>query len=138
MTVLQLFVIASMLMACVSAFGPANMIRRSATNLKAVKLVVTDDSEPIENALKRFKRAVNQSGHLMELRHKELWETAADKRKRKAERARQLNRIERTVRVSAMFCSQTLSHKYAHYLSLLSKQNDRYERKHDGSSEYNS
>lgn len=84
----------------------------STTLLQAVKLVVTDDTEPVENLLKRFKRAVNQSGHLMELRHRELWETAADKRKRKAERARQLNRIERT--------------------------NDRYERKGDGGSEYNS
>lgn len=77
-----------------------------------VKLVITDDQEALENVLKRFKRAVNQSGHLMELRHKELWETAADKRKRKAERARQLNRIERT--------------------------NDKYERRNDGTSEYNS
>lgn len=74
--------------------------------------MITDDQEALENVLKRFKRAVNQSGHLMELRHKELWETAADKRKRKAERARQLNRIERT--------------------------NDKYERNRDGTSEYNS
>lgn len=69
-----------------------------------------DEGEPIENTIKRFKRAVNQSGHLMEMRHRELWETAADKRKRKLTRARQLNRIERT--------------------------NDRYENM--GSSEYNS
>ena len=55
-----------------------------------------DEGEPIENTIKRFKRAVNQSGHLMEMRHRELWETAADKRKRKLTRARQLNRIERT------------------------------------------
>jgi hypothetical protein len=51
-------------------------------------------------------------GHLMDLRFKEHWETAADKKKRKAERARQLNRIERT--------------------------NDRYERRNDNASEYNS
>ena len=56
---------------------------KTGTQLNVVKLVIADDSEPIENVLKRFKRAVNQSGHLMELRHKELWETAADKRKRK-------------------------------------------------------
>lgn len=61
---------------------------------------------------RRFKKAVNQSGHLMDLRFKEHWETAADKKKRKAEKARLLNRIERT--------------------------NDKYERKADGASEYNS
>ena len=71
---------------------------------------VQDENEPVENTIKRFKRAVNQSGHLMEMRHRELWETAADKKKRKQERARQLQRIERT--------------------------NDRYERQ--GQSEYNS
>jgi hypothetical protein len=48
----------------------------------------------------------------MDLRFKENWETAADKKKRKAEKARLLNRIERT--------------------------NDKYERKADGASEYNS
>lgn len=47
----------------------------------------------------------------MDLRFKENWETAADKKKRKAERARQLNRIERT--------------------------NDKYERRNDNASEYN-
>lgn len=41
-----------------------------------------------------------------------MWETAADKKKRKTESARMLNRIERT--------------------------NDRYEKKADGASEYNS
>ena len=48
----------------------------------------------------------------MDLRFKEYWETAADKKKRKAEKARLLNRIERT--------------------------NDKYERKADCASEYNS
>ena len=116
MTAVFLFLL--VVLASAAAFSPARWIGGSrtsvsrATPLKAVKLVVADETEPIENVLKRFKRAVNQSGHLMELRHRELWETAADKRKRKAERARQLNRIERT--------------------------NDRYERKNDGASEYNS
>ena len=95
-----------------SSLAFRSLLRRGAPlPLQSVKLVCSED-EPIENALRRFKRAVNQSGHLMELRHKELWETAADKRKRKAMRARQLNRIERT--------------------------NDRYERRADGLSEYNS
>ena len=95
-----------------SSLAFRSLLTRSALpSLQSVKLVCSEE-EPIENALRRFKRAVNQSGHLMELRHRELWETAADKRKRKAMRARQLNRIERT--------------------------NDRYERRADGLSEYNS
>jgi small subunit ribosomal protein S21 len=79
--------------------------------LNAIKISV-DEEEPIENTLKRFKRNVNQSGHLMELRFKEHWETVAEKKKRKSMRNRQLNKIERT--------------------------NDRYERRAEGGSEYNS
>ncbi len=45
--------------------------------------------------MKRLKRAVRQSGHLIDLRHKEHWESAADKRKRKAENSRFLNKMER-------------------------------------------
>jgi ribosomal protein S21 len=58
----------------------------------AVKLICNDE-EPIENTLRRFKRSINQSGHLMTARHKEMWETAADKKKRKAESAKFLNRF---------------------------------------------
>lgn len=77
----------------------------------AVKVTVSND-EPIEDVVRRFKRACNQSGHLMEMRFKEQWETAAEKKKRKAIRSRLLNRIERT--------------------------NDRYEKRSFGVSEYNS
>ena len=70
------------------------------------------EDEPIENAIKKFKRNVNQSGHLMELRFKEQWETVAEKKKRKSMRNRQLNQIERT--------------------------NQRYENRAYGGSEYNS
>lgn len=66
----------------------------------------------IDDIIKRFKRACNQKGHLMELKYKEQWETAAEKRKRKKTRSKLLNRIERT--------------------------NDRYERKSFGATEYNS
>jgi small subunit ribosomal protein S21 len=83
-----------------------------ALSLQGIKLEVQDEGEPIENVIKRFKRAVNQSGHLQEMRHRELWETAADKRKRKHMRARQLNRIERS--------------------------NDRFENQRAGGNEYNS
>lgn len=77
----------------------------------AVKVTCSGE-EPIEDVVKRFKRACNQSGHLMEMRFKEQWETAAEKKKRKAIRSRLLNRIERT--------------------------NDRYEKRSFGVSEYNS
>jgi small subunit ribosomal protein S21 len=83
-----------------------------ATKLNMAVKLICNDEEPIENTLRRFKRSVNQSGHLMALRYKEQWETAADKKKRKAESAKMLNRIERT--------------------------NDRYEKQSDGSTEYNS
>ena len=63
--------------------------------MNSVKIVVSEE-EPIENVLRRFKRSVNQSGHLMELRFKEEWENAHDKRKRKRERNLVLNKIERT------------------------------------------
>jgi len=61
--------------------------------------------------VKRFKKVVNQSGHLIELRFKETWENNHDKRKRKAERAGQLNRIERA--------------------------NDRYEKRAENGNDYN-
>ena len=53
-----------------------------ASALNAVKVIVSED-EPIESILRRFKRGVNQSGHLFELRFKEHWENAHDMRKRK-------------------------------------------------------
>mmetsp|Transcript_24687 Transcript_24687/g.24912 ORF Transcript_24687/g.24912 Transcript_24687/m.24912 type:complete len:113 (-) Transcript_24687:77-415(-) len=85
-------------------------LKRSAA-VFGVKIVPGED-EAIENVLRRFKRGVSQSGHLAELRFKEQWENAHDKKKRKTERARMLNRIERT--------------------------NDRYERRNFGEGEYNS
>ena len=74
--------------------------------------VECNPGDAIDDVLKKFKRACNQKGHLMELKFKEQWETAADKKKRKRTRAKLLNRIERT--------------------------NDRYERKSFGGTEYNS
>jgi ribosomal protein S21 len=71
-----------------------------------------NDDEPVENAIKRFKRACNQSGHLMDLRFKEQWETEQELKKRKKMRARVMDKIERT--------------------------NDKYEQKAQGYNEYNS
>jgi len=62
--------------------------------LEAVKIMVPE-SEPIENVLRRFKRSVNQSGHLMDLRFREFHESSYDKRKRKGDRAKVLDKMER-------------------------------------------
>merc|ERR1711871_132015 len=75
-------------------FPSSRILRASSSSLDGVKITVNDD-EPIENVLRRFKRSVNQSGHLMELRFKEQWENAHDKRKRKRERNMVLNKMER-------------------------------------------
>jgi small subunit ribosomal protein S21 len=77
----------------------------------SVKLEYNED-EPIENSIRRFKRSVNQSGHLMTMRFREQWETKAEEAKRKKEKANLMKRIERT--------------------------NDKYEAKAQGKSEYNS
>lgn len=73
----------------------SNIFKNSFAALNVRIKVALSDDEPIENAFKRFKKVVNQSGHLVELRFKEHWENAHDKRKRKAERAQVLNKIER-------------------------------------------
>lgn len=53
------------------------------------------DGEPIESALRRFKREVNKSGHLMELRHKRYFENSQDRKKRKIKEARMRKKFER-------------------------------------------
>ena len=58
------------------------MIFINYSELKGTKIIVSEE-EPIENVLRRFKRGVNQSGHLFELRFKEFWENNHDKKKRK-------------------------------------------------------
>jgi small subunit ribosomal protein S21 len=49
----------------------------------------------IDSALRRFKREVNKSGHLIELRHKRFHESSQEKVKRKAAQARIRKRFER-------------------------------------------
>ena len=71
---------------------------RPSTEL-AVKIKVNvGDGEPIESALRRFKRAVNGSGHLMELRHKRYFENPQEKKKRKVKEARIRIKFERMQR----------------------------------------
>ena len=57
--------------------------------------VAVGEGEPIESALRRFKREVNKSGHLMDLRHKRYFENSQDRKKRKIVQARFRVRMER-------------------------------------------
>jgi small subunit ribosomal protein S21 len=68
------------------------------TTLLSVKVRVkieVGDGEPVESALRRFKREVNQSGHLMELRHKRYFENSQEKRKRKIKEGQMRKKFER-------------------------------------------
>jgi small subunit ribosomal protein S21 len=56
------------------------------------------EGESIEGALRRFKREVNKSGHLMELRHKRYFENSQERKKRKIVQARNRKRLERMQR----------------------------------------
>jgi small subunit ribosomal protein S21 len=50
--------------------------------------VIVDDNEPIDKALKRFKKECQKSGIPMELRRREHYEKPSVKRKRKVEAAK--------------------------------------------------
>ena len=67
----------------------------SATSLNVNIKVNVGEGEPIESALRRFKREVNKSGHLMELRHKRYFENSQEKKKRKIAQGRIRKRLER-------------------------------------------
>ena len=65
----------------------------------AVKIkVAVGDGEPIESAIRRFKREVNKSGHLMELRHRRHFENSQDRKKRKIKEGRMRKKFERLQR----------------------------------------
>mmetsp|Transcript_23050 Transcript_23050/g.32186 ORF Transcript_23050/g.32186 Transcript_23050/m.32186 type:complete len:111 (+) Transcript_23050:65-397(+) len=65
----------------------------------AVKISVqVGDGEPIESALRRFKREINKSGHLMELRHRRYFENSQEKKKRKVKEGRMRKKFERMQR----------------------------------------
>ena len=68
---------------------------RSPTALSVKIKVDVGDGEPIESALRRFKREVNKSGHLIELRHRRTFENAQEKKKRKIKEARMRIKFER-------------------------------------------
>jgi small subunit ribosomal protein S21 len=70
----------------------------SATELSVKIKVNVGDGEPIESALRRFKREVNKSGHMMELRHRRQFENSQDKIKRKKKEAGMRRKYERMAR----------------------------------------
>mmetsp|Transcript_19830 Transcript_19830/g.35881 ORF Transcript_19830/g.35881 Transcript_19830/m.35881 type:complete len:107 (+) Transcript_19830:65-385(+) len=91
----------SLLIACIvvamaTAFAPSSTpLTRSATALSVNIKVDVGEGEPIESALRRFKREVNKSGHLMDLRAKRYFENSQDRKKRKIVQARFRVRMER-------------------------------------------
>jgi small subunit ribosomal protein S21 len=92
--------LAAMLAAMATAFVPSSTFSRSAipassTSLPVKIKVAVGEGEPIESALRRFKREVNKSGHLMDLRHKRYFENSQDRKKRKIVQARIRKRLER-------------------------------------------
>jgi ribosomal protein S21 len=70
----------------------------SSTELNVKIKIVVGDGEPVESALRRFKRVVVQSGHLMELRHKRYFENSQEKKKRKVKEGRMRKKFERMQR----------------------------------------
>eukprot|EP00538_Stauroneis_constricta_P001974 CAMPEP_0119570214 /NCGR_PEP_ID=MMETSP1352-20130426/43499_1 /TAXON_ID=265584 /ORGANISM="Stauroneis constricta, Strain CCMP1120" /LENGTH=108 /DNA_ID=CAMNT_0007619881 /DNA_START=41 /DNA_END=367 /DNA_ORIENTATION=- len=96
-TILALLV-AAVVAVSTSAFAPQPAFSRPSSEL-AVKISVSvGDGEPIESALRRFKREVNKSGHLMELRHKRYFENSQEKKKRKVKEGRMRKKFERMQR----------------------------------------
>ncbi|KAL9178859.1 hypothetical protein ACHAXT_003990 [Thalassiosira profunda] len=86
----------AVLAAVATAFVPASTpLVRSATALPVKIKVEVGEGEPIESALRRFKREVNKSGHLMDLRYKRYFENSQERKKRKIVQARFRKRMER-------------------------------------------
>jgi small subunit ribosomal protein S21 len=72
------------------------LVTRSSNTALAVQIKVDiGDGEPIESALRRFKREINKSGHLMDLRHKRYFETTQAKKIRKVKEGRMRKKFER-------------------------------------------
>lgn len=76
----------------------AFVVSSTSTSL-AVKIKIdVGDGEPVESALRRFKREVSKSGHLMELRHRRYFENSQEKKKRKVKEGRLRVKYERIQR----------------------------------------
>ncbi|KAG7363662.1 30S ribosomal protein S21 [Nitzschia inconspicua] len=90
--------VAALVAISTSAFAPTSSFQRPATSLDVRIKVVVGDGEPIESALRRFKREINKSGHLMDLRHKRYFENSQEKKKRKVKEGRLRRKFERMQR----------------------------------------
>jgi ribosomal protein S21 len=67
--------------------------RCMARSMVSIQLTYANKAEPLDSVLRRFRRAVNKSGHLWTGRHQRFWESSADLKKRKKERARFKSKI---------------------------------------------
>jgi len=56
--------------------------------VKKLVLVVVEENEPFEKALKKFKRIVEKEGILTEVRRRQFYEKPSEKRKRRERQAR--------------------------------------------------
>ena len=69
--------------------------RAQSSSLTMDVKVVAGEGEAMESLLRRFKREVNKSGHLMELRHRRYFEDSQDIKKRKIKEQRRRMKMER-------------------------------------------
>merc|ERR1719261_1935066 len=95
LTVLLVALVAAMAQAFAPNVTPVTRSAAVPTALPVKVKVEVGEGEPIESALRRFKRQVNQSGHLMELRHRRYFENSQERKKRKIVQARFRKRMER-------------------------------------------
>ena len=80
--------------AFVSRALPSQARRSASSSLTMDVKVVAGEGEAMESLLRRFKREVNKSGHLMELRHRRYFEDSQDLKKRKIKEQRRRLKME--------------------------------------------
>ena len=88
-------ILLALLVAAATAFSPSPLTTRSSTALPVSIKIDVNEGEPIESALRRFKREVNKSGHMQELRHKRYFENSQEKKKRKVKEGHMRKRFEK-------------------------------------------
>ena len=54
-----------------------------------------EEGSSVDDVLRRLKRGVNAAGVLQDLRHRDFWETTADKKKRKHDSSKFAKRYEK-------------------------------------------
>merc|ERR1712032_291739 len=82
-----------------NAFAPVTSVKSvqssADTALNVGVFIEVGDGESIDSALRRFKKEVNKSGHLKELRHRRYFENSQEKKKRKKKDASIRRKFER-------------------------------------------